>query len=221
MGAVNCNAHSNCTPDDVKPCCTKDNPADAELVEANVEKNPMLEPGKANDANDDKPQEAAAVRALASPQNGLALEHRPPVAFEEPMEPWNCRGIMRSFQVKLEKSANEKFGVEVEVHSDQPKLRVRTVAAGIVEDWNKLNPSSEVLPGHFITKVNGYEGNAMKLIEALQTSASLALTIEVQLDDDTAASNIEAKYAGGGNEAEFPVPMVEGGAALAGRERSI
>lgn len=212
MGAVSCAPDFSCTPEEgkfpVKPCCMKEDLSVGELAEAKTQ-----QPGDPIDPNDEK-NPAVVVEDMqerVGPKNGagVPLENRPPVAFEAaPMEPWNYGGVIRTFDIVLQKSATQKFGVEVEVHSDQPKLRVRTLAAGIVEDWNKRNPSLKVLPGYFITKVNGYYGNAMKLIEALQTSPTLALTIEVQLEGDSAA--------GVGDDAEFPKPMIEGGAALAG-----
>mmetsp|Transcript_73789 Transcript_73789/g.139381 ORF Transcript_73789/g.139381 Transcript_73789/m.139381 type:complete len:196 (-) Transcript_73789:103-690(-) len=188
MGAIDC-----------KPCCTKPTPLHSDILESRDSNNPVLGTafnvrndqvprGTALDDHETKAPKTAYVTPIEEQEPieepRFEPDCEPDLAALAPTEAWNPTLLtfdnQRTFEIHLQKGTNQKFGVEVEVHAEQSRLRVRTVGEGIVANWNDENPSLQVLPGCFIVKVNEAEGDPMKLIDIIKRSANLTMTIEAE-----------------------------------------
>lgn len=61
--------------------------------------------------------------------------------------------------------------------SDSKTLVIEEVRAGLLQEWNKNNPTQMVKPGDRIVAVNDQQGHSRVLAEALTTPSPLVLTI--------------------------------------------
>lgn len=185
MGAV------DCKPTICKPCCSKANFSKAELLEEKKDDAPIMHASHAL-------QEDEVPGADSAPDsNGNGWRSRQPVSLSIAMEPWKPGSRKKTFVIHLKKDGDQKFGVDVEIDDHLPKLRVRSVGPGIVEDWNMQNPSSKVLPGNYISKVNEFEGDSMKLIDIIRSRSSLTMTIESEVPESEFSANGSRKNSHG------------------------
>lgn len=80
------------------------------------------------------------------------------------------------FQVTLVKNATTPLiGLGIAPSGSQTLL-LKMVKEGMVQEWNKANPSQQIRAGDRIVGLNGMRGDAQKLLEAIQSNSSLAIT---------------------------------------------
>jgi len=60
---------------------------------------------------------------------------------------------------------------------DMDKLRVTKIKDGLINQWNLNNPSQCVKAGDSIMDINGTNGDAKALLEAVKSNARLELQI--------------------------------------------
>lgn len=69
-----------------------------------------------------------------------------------------------------------KVGMEV-VPQRNTSLKVNRVNDGVVADWNRENPASEVKPGYTIMEVNGVRGDAPAMLEQIKSARVLSMCV--------------------------------------------
>jgi len=119
------------------------------------------------------------------------MRHMPP---QDPAETPEASGNNKVFEIQLEKTTDKLFGVNVK--PKYGKLLVDKVEPGLVDDWNKLNPCFQVLPGSYIVRVNDVgEGDPQKLIDCIVGSPSLTISVMT----DTPANMVQVGAAAVGD----------------------
>lgn len=133
------------------------------------------------------------VEALHEEERSLAsrdLKSRPPIRLDPLQHPTvriagsasksNCPAAVSSkgleaFHIFFEQTDALKFGAEVV--KDGNALKVIRIGDGRVREWNKANPSCQVLPGDRIVEVNTASGDAELLKDACSKTVGLNIKI--------------------------------------------
>jgi hypothetical protein len=85
-----------------------------------------------------------------------------------------------TFTVTLEPAAGSTTPLGLHVRApnkDHPILVVTELKAGLVANWNRANPSQQILEGDCIVEVNGTSGSTKEMLEVLKFSRRKTLTI--------------------------------------------
>mmetsp|Transcript_16256 Transcript_16256/g.44771 ORF Transcript_16256/g.44771 Transcript_16256/m.44771 type:complete len:138 (-) Transcript_16256:108-521(-) len=81
------------------------------------------------------------------------------------------------YTVRLDRTGGRALGIKTD-HLDGDMLLVSTIGPdGLVQAWNKANPSSCVREGHRILQVNGKSGDVTALIEECKKLQVLEITL--------------------------------------------
>lgn len=81
------------------------------------------------------------------------------------------------FNVKLVKTPGVRLGVDVDL-SEGSVLIVDKVSAGLMDEWNKANPSKVVRRGDRFLAVNGQRGNSQRLTEECRSADVLEIVVQ-------------------------------------------
>mmetsp|Transcript_44087 Transcript_44087/g.104322 ORF Transcript_44087/g.104322 Transcript_44087/m.104322 type:complete len:425 (+) Transcript_44087:75-1349(+) len=84
------------------------------------------------------------------------------------------------FEVTVQKTPGAVLGLEIDPDLDQ-YLGVERVLEGLVDNWNRANPSQAVCPGHGIVAVNGVYGETETLLAELKSEQ---VTLKVHRDPE-------------------------------------
>mmetsp|Transcript_70357 Transcript_70357/g.177329 ORF Transcript_70357/g.177329 Transcript_70357/m.177329 type:complete len:141 (-) Transcript_70357:36-458(-) len=83
----------------------------------------------------------------------------------------------QEWTITLRKTPGSRLGVDVDL-ADGETLQVDTVNEGLVNDWNKANPSKEVRKDDRIISVNGVRGTATKLTDVCKSAEVLEMVVQ-------------------------------------------
>jgi len=78
--------------------------------------------------------------------------------------------------IRLSKPAHAMLGTHVDT-SDGNSALIKQIGAGLIRDWNNMNPGREVRVGDRIVAVNGHRGDARDLMGMCSRKGPLELTI--------------------------------------------
>jgi len=85
---------------------------------------------------------------------------------------------LKEWTIELKRQTDSKLGVDVD-HADTKTLYVDAVGAGIVEDYNRLNPGeSEVRHGDRIIDVNGVRNDIHKMIAQCKVVGTIKFVVQ-------------------------------------------
>jgi len=79
------------------------------------------------------------------------------------------------FVVKLERRADEKLGLDVDLNMREA-LPIAAVTSGIIRRWNRAHPEACVMKGDWIVEVNGATG-ASAMMRRLREDSVLCITL--------------------------------------------
>lgn len=87
-----------------------------------------------------------------------------------------CDGRPTDFVVLDKPSQVCKLGMDANRQTLQStRLLVTKIKEGLLDDWNKKNPSRAVTVGHYITAVNGVRGNASELVDEIKNAETAGM----------------------------------------------
>lgn len=79
------------------------------------------------------------------------------------------------YQIRVERSSDEKLGLSLDREDDATMLRITAVSEGLVEKWNSENPESVVKLDDRIIRVNGVHQDAAEMIAECKKSGVLEI----------------------------------------------
>uniref|UniRef100_A0A7S1AY67 PDZ domain-containing protein n=1 Tax=Noctiluca scintillans TaxID=2966 RepID=A0A7S1AY67_NOCSC len=80
-------------------------------------------------------------------------------------------------QVTIKKSGRDLGILVISIKRKLDMLLVRTVADGVVLDWNRAHKDQQVLSGDYIVSVNGIRGDPRKMFEELKANDHLEINL--------------------------------------------
>eukprot|EP00811_Abedinium_folium_P011696 NODE_20833_length_780_cov_4.531394.p2 GENE.NODE_20833_length_780_cov_4.531394~~NODE_20833_length_780_cov_4.531394.p2 ORF type:complete len:194 (+),score=52.57 NODE_20833_length_780_cov_4.531394:38-583(+) len=134
----------------------------------------------ASDVEAKKPE--PCVRADPAPEEMPPPASLPEEALESSRPPVSEGGSTSSrgrvFRVPLRRpDCSKECGLVVGRAPKGEGLRVKHVKAGVVADWNVMNPEQCVCVGAVIMEVNGAAGDCRELLSGLRKDGDLVLTV--------------------------------------------
>jgi len=86
------------------------------------------------------------------------------------------------YTIQLEKTTDAKLGLDVD-HADGNSLRILSISAGLIEDWNRHScPQTVVGVGDCIVEVNGCRADVKQMVTECRRSQRLSLTLRRNKD---------------------------------------
>lgn len=83
-----------------------------------------------------------------------------------------------TYQVSISKSEGaSKIGLDI-APSASKYLKVKKIKEGLVQEWNKQNPDTQVCEGDFIVEVNSVKGSVDDLLSVIARDVSLTLVLQ-------------------------------------------
>eukprot|EP00434_Breviolum_minutum_P011033 symbB.v1.2.009734.t1/scaffold625.1/size179458/11 len=81
-------------------------------------------------------------------------------------------------QVTLTKTSGKEFGITLNYYKSSMKVIVAGLDAdGLVQDWNRENPQSQVSAQDHIVEVNGIRDSPVKMVAEMKRSESPKMTV--------------------------------------------